>query len=235
MITHFKRSLGAALMLLLSLTGCKKDTKEPEKKSECEPVAPVGNLIYSASDDVYTFKTSGGGTIKIDLDGSISIGHKDYPGFKIEFWGDTSRDGREVTSGNHENLNGKHVKDRIGTRRTIIFPDGAKITMVAEGNVGPLISVSIYDGAESHRINAVCGSLAHSSTTASEAKQLDDDEADGEAGTFEFTETGLLFVNVYTENVVGDKAEDRRPIGELNRNNPNQVNDFYDDERLGHT
>ena len=85
MITHFKRSLGAALMLLLSLTGCKKDTKEPEKKSECEPVAPVGNLIYSASDDVYTFKTSGGGTIKIDLDGSISIAIKIIPVSKSNF------------------------------------------------------------------------------------------------------------------------------------------------------
>jgi hypothetical protein len=107
--------------------------------------------------------------------------------------------------------------------------------MVSAGEAGLLISVSIYDGDESHRINSSCKTVEHSSISATTAQQLDNAEPDGETGTFEFTSTGLLYVNIYTEEVAGNKIMNRVLLGEIIRSNPNQVNDYYDDPRLGHT
>jgi hypothetical protein len=228
---------GCLLGLILSLTACHKDEvveKRPMLGS-CQPVSPKGHLSYTSSSGSYTFQTNGGGTIVIDFKSFITITHADYPGFKIELWGGTYVNGEPKTSANHENLNGKHIKDRIGGRRTISFPDGAKLTLVADGEDGPLRSVSIYDGAESHHINPTCNALELSSTTLAIAQQLDQAEADGETGGFEFTSSGLLFVNLYTEDVAGNKVVNRYLLGEIIRNSPGQVRDHYDDPRLGHT
>jgi hypothetical protein len=225
--------------LLAFLTACHKDADEPQKEEpefeigSCQGVAPGGHLTVSGS--TYSYKTSGGGKIDIDLEEAITITHDDYTNFTIEFWGDTLVNGEHRTSGNHENLNGKHVKDRIGSRRTVIFPDGAKITFEADGRVGPIKWISIYDGAESHHINATCNTLEESLNSATVAQRLDDAEADGETGTFEITETGLLFKNIYSEDTPGNKVENVQPIGELDRENPNRVIDYFDDSDLGHT
>lgn len=222
-----------------TLNSCKKDGKSapeptPAVPDACPSVEAQGNLTISESEGKYTYTTSGGGIIEMDLV-SIRIMHNDYPGFKIELWGGLEVDGVPKLSANHENLNGKHIKDRLGARRTIIFPDGAKITMVAEGLYLQLLSVSIYDGAESHRINPVCGKLIHSSLDISVAEQMDNAEEDGEAGGFEFTSTGLLFFNQYQEDAAGVKVENRYNLGEIFRDLPNAVQDHYDDPRLGHT
>jgi hypothetical protein len=232
------------LLFSTLLFGCKKDIEEiPEEQlpvfGTCEQVNPEGNISLSGSNNgILTYNTSGGGKIVIDPAGSITITHNDYPGFKLEFWGDAGPLGIPLNSANHENLNGKHIKDRIDVRRTIIFPDGAKITTLASGFAGPLTSISIYDGEESHYINTNCNyiyKLEHSSTNAAIAKQLDDSEPDGETGIFEFTETGLLFLNIYTEDIAGQKVEKRVPLGVLFKDDPNRVDDYYDDPRYEHT
>lgn len=222
------------LLIILFTSACKKDKKSTGTCS-VSAVPPTGHLTYTNASGPYTFRTNGGGTIVINPAGGVTIIHDNYAGFKIELWGDTTVNGQTKTSANHENLNGKHIKDRLGARRTIIFPDGAKVTLIADGVNGPLISVSIYDGAESHRINPVCNTLESSSTILTTAQQLDNAEADGETGAIEFTASGLVFVNIYTENTVGNKVMNRYNLGEIFRNNPNMVNDHYDDARLGHT
>lgn len=227
-------------ILLLFLTACHKDkesAKEEDLSESCKPVVPAGRLSHDPGTDTYNFRSTGGGRIKIALGADLSlravtINHDDYPGFKIELWGIADDD---KLSANHENLNGKHIKDRIGTRRSIIFPDGTKITMVAEGLYERLLSISIYDGDESHRINGVCNTLEHSSTSRSMALKLDSEEADGETGGFELTETGLTFFNQYTEEMPGTHLMNYEVLGTLEINNPTQVNDYYDDPRLGHT
>ncbi len=221
--------LGVALLVM----ACKKE-KDPAPDPCANQVPPLGNLIYR-TDGQYAYATSGGGRILIDMDGHITLTHDDYPNFKIEFWGIVSLPGGDINSGNHESLNGKHIKDRVGNRRTFIFPDGAKITMVAAGEAEPLISVSIYEGNEGHRIMATCNTVSESTTTGSLAAQRDNEEADGETSTIEITATGLTWANIYTENTPGNKVNEYVLLGKLVLANPNQVNDFYDDPRLGHT
>ena len=165
----------------------------------------------------------------------ITITHKDYVNFKIELWGSDDLSGETFYSGNHENLNGKHIKDRIGNRRSIIFPDGAKVTMISTGIYNPLVSVSIHEDNAYHHLNFSCMTLEYGSANSKIAQRLDDAEADGETGTFEITATGLLFYNIYIENTPGNKKEEKVPLGELFKDEPKKVNDYYDDPRLKHT
>lgn len=222
-------------IFLLSSASCKKN-KEPIEEQipvlgTCKAAASRGKLTYSASDKSYTYLTAGGGKIFIHPL-SIQITHKDYSGFRIEFWGE--KDGKNA--GTHENLNGKHIKDRLGNVRSLIFPDGTKITMNSSGVYDPLISISIYEGNSFHHINLACNVVEYAAAgSESLIHTLDSREPDGETGSFELTSDGLIFFNSYTEYETGTREEKRVDLGSLTRDNPNQVNDLYDDKRLGHT
>ncbi len=225
------------LLAILMFSSCKKDKEAGERKNECGLVVdPKGKLNFDAAEGVYNYRTSGGGQILIKLNAHIKIMHESYPGFKMEFWGLVSQSGPTgILSGNHENLNGKHIKDRHGSRRTIIFPDGAKMTIVTAGEYEQILSVSIYEAGEAHRIAGPCNTVLLSTTDAAEAKKLDDAEADGEAGSIELTPTGLIWWNDYTEPTPGNRTEQKVKLGEILRSRPDLVNDYYDDPRLGHT
>lgn len=200
----------------------------------CNAIAAVGGLSYDASTGFYSYKTSGGGNIVLEPR-QFKIRHDSYPNFILEFWGDTTVNGKKTTSANHENLNGKHLKDRVGSRRTIVFPDGAKITWVTDGEKGPVLSVSIYDGAQAHHINITCGKLEYSGINQVIAKKLEEMQADGETSSFEISSTGVKYFNIYTEDSPGVKANKRVELGELFKALPTNVTDYYDDPRLAST
>jgi len=77
--------------------------------------------------------------------------------------------------------------------------------------------------------------LEYSSLNSKFTAQLDQREQDGETGTFKITADGLLLYNVYTEMEAGKKIEKRVPLGKLYRDDPFQVDDFYDDPKLAST
>lgn len=237
---RFFLRIKTVIIILFLMYSCNNDNDTMEDTlppfGTCEGVNPQGNFSFSDSiNGIFTYTTSGGGTIDVNPATYIKISHNDYPNFKLEFWGLTEVVGDLKNSGNHESLNSKHLKDRLDNRRTIIFPDGAKVTMVCDGNIGPMQSISIYEGNQYHHFNPTCNTLEYSVVNASDINQFDDAEPDGETGTFEFTETGLLFLNIYTENAPGQKTEERIPLGELFYDSPNTVQDHFDDPRIGHT
>jgi len=203
----------------------------------CQPVAQAGCFSTTTIDGIFTYATSGGGEISIDLKKpgyhTIQIRHKAYPGFSLRLWGHRALGDRVFQM---EHLNDRHIKNRLGSRRTIIFPDGAKMTLVTSGEEAPALSLSIYDGSQVHHINLTCGVLEYSNASSADlARRMDEAEADGEAGGFEITDTGLIFFNLYTEDEPGRKVENRYDLGELDRNAPDQVKDHYEDPRLGNT
>lgn len=165
----------------------------------------------------------------------------------VQMWGDP-----------HENLNGKHIKDWLHERRTLLLDDGTKITMHADGPHAVIHTMSIYDGPNSLEIGNDDNSLQHQSTDPEEARQLDEAEADGETAYAEFVPDNapgaighLYFRNIYTQHAAGGPAPQclvTPPVDPLSlcvdvplgttgdlHLNPNQVNDLYDDPRLGHT
>jgi len=156
--------------------------------------------------------------------------------FKWEVWGDP-----------HENLNGKHIKDWEGTRRTLLLDDGTKITMSADGGQGVVHTTNIYDGAQSHEVGNAGNVVRHSCVNVQVAATRDAEEADGEtAHLANMKGPAMVQGYLYVENVFTESAEttgSSEPVfvpdtlGETGDadSNPTQVNDYYDDPHLGHT
>lgn len=61
---------------------------------------------------------------------TITMTDVSYPNrITYQLWGKSATG--SLRAALHENLNGKHIKNRIGNNRTIFFPNGTKITGVA--------------------------------------------------------------------------------------------------------
>lgn len=235
--SRFRHLLFLLLPAFFLLFSCKKEwVKKNLDLESCDAQTAKGHLTFNAATGIYTYNTRGGGVITINLKNDIKVTHSGYPGFKIEIWGIiVPAPGATLLGGDHENLNGKHIKDRLGLHRSILFPDGTKLTMRAVASNNHMASISIMDGDEAHHINGTCGTLNLSVVDSEIAQQLDEAVADGETSTFEISATGLLFVTIYQEDTHGNKVANRILLGELEKANPNLVRDYYDDPRLGHT
>lgn len=176
------------------------------------------------------YVTRDGYTIKIDLH-TITV--TDPQGLNtVQHWGDP-----------HENLNGKHIKDWggepewDGSRRSILV-GGAKITMHAAGPQGVVLETAIYDGDRNLRLTNTSNTLVHFIHDAADTAARDAAEYDGETAAFDTDPQALTarYRNVYNEDPAFQRVEGERMLGTTGGcANPNQVNDFYDDPRLGHT
>lgn len=176
------------------------------------------------------YVTRDGYTIRIDLH-TITV--TDPHGLNtVQHWGDP-----------HENLNGKHIKDWggepewDGSRRSLLV-GGAKITMHAAGPHGVVLETSIYDGDRNLRFTNTTNTLVHFTLDAADTAARDAAEYDGETAAFETDPLALTAVyrNLYNEDAKFERVEGERMLGSTGGcANPNQVNDYYDDPRLGHT
>jgi hypothetical protein len=198
---------------------------------------PLGGLARDTTGVLTYTSRSGRWTVKIDQHQIIATRKLGTAvSAKWEVWGDP-----------HENLNGKHIKDWEGRRRTLILDDGTKITMDADGPQAVVHTTSIYDGAQSHEIGNTGNQLRHSCVHAQTAKERDAKEFDGETAHLVILRSpasavGSLFSeNIYTETEGTGDGTIRTYIpalmgetGEMDIN-ANNIRDFYDDPRLGHT
>jgi hypothetical protein len=205
--------------------------------ASCGSTVTTGRLTYSAATSTYHYVTAGGWTFSLNGNGVVTIINPAYgvAGTKVEFWG-SQIGGPEVANFGHENMNGKHIKDRVGDQRTVTTLDGAIITMNANPNLG---RVSIYDHDQTHRIDRVGGVNV---VTRSCALPFFEEtlEADGEASGFKIDVEGYWWMNLYNQTygpggVPGPKVPAIVPLGQVLESQPNMVNDYYDDLRVGHT
>lgn len=212
-----------------------------EVTDACDAVAqPRGGLTQDPSGPLTYVTRNGESTIKIDrhtITVTSAVKGAGGPWFYTwQVWGDP-----------HENLNGKHIKDWLGSRRSLLLPDGTKITMHADGPDRVVHTTSIYDGPQSHQISNTTNLIRHSCVNTAVAQQRETQEADGETAHLALlprpgSVAGRMFViNIYDEAPVtsGSPTLQFTPaaLGETGEGdlNPNQVNDFYDDPRMGHT
>jgi hypothetical protein len=230
-----------AIFIALILTSCKKSKEDQEEAPQlgtCKQVSP-GPGLSKVSEQAHLYESAGGAIIRIIRNAPESLtllmADKSYPNFSLEFWGDEAEG--LLSPASHENLNGKHIKDRFANNRTVIFSDGTKMTYVspAPWYFGGVTAISIYDGDIVHHFNMTCYTLEYSTVNGLAAKRLEEEQPDGETSTYDITETGLLYYNIYTENTPGNKVEKIEKLGGLDRDKPNQINDFFDDPRLAHT
>ena len=224
---------------ILVSSSCKKNKGEETDLpvlGTCQQVeAKVG--LQSLGNGIYEYNSAGGVTIKmhrINEMVTITLTDVSYPNYiTYQLWGRSPTGSPYAAL--HENLNGKHIKDRIAKNRTIFFPDGTKITCVSTGPEQSVTAVSIYDGAKVHHLNITCDKVEYSNSDGQIAKRLDEMQPDGETSTYELNPTGLLFYNIYTEDTPGNKVYQRLNLGELHLSEPNRISDLYDDPRLSHT
>ncbi len=223
-------------LIVSSVISC-RDRVSPDKSGlpdleTCQSVTSKSRLTYNAQQKGYKYTTSGGNTITISGT-TVTLTYKESP--SVEFWADEG-------VAFHENLNGKHIKDWLGSTRSFIFPDGCKLTYAMKIGDLSMVSISIFDGDEVHFFNARCGNsvegkntLIYSDVNKEVAKWIDNAQPDGETATLRVTDTGKLYLNIYTEDEPGKKVEKEVPLGSTSDANPKQVNDLYDDPRLAHT
>lgn len=145
----------------------------------------------------------------------------------VQMWGDP-----------HENLNGKHLKDWWGERRSVILGDGTKVTMEAAGPHGVVVLTSIYALDGNLQFDNVSNTVLHQSQNSVDTRLRESTQYDGETACFN-THPGserALFENVYEEWSDFERAPGREVLGSTGgATNPNQVNDYVDDPRLAHT
>lgn len=238
----YRKAILLVSCIWLIVSACKKDNDEikeefPELET-CKEVKPSSGLT-SSEGGLFVYKSTEGAVIQIKRKSMeallITLSYEPYENFSYEFWGDA--DPGNLSPASHENLNGKHIKDRFGVNRTVIFPDGTKMTYVstAPWYMGGITAITIYDGDIVQHLNMTCFKLEYSSSNAAFAKHQDAIQADGETSTFEITETGLNFYNIYNEDTPGNKVYKRIELGVLYKNDKTRVDDLFDDERLIHT
>jgi hypothetical protein len=215
------------------------ETTTPPETTD-PPPPPSETEVLVAHKGGWLWTTSTGWTVFV-LDQIVTVTTPDGTG-KVEWWGFTSAGQTPPVDPFHENLNGKHIKDTLGGVRSLLLPDGAKITARSVSGVPGIQPVSLYDQGRAYHVDALANTLTSETLEAAAAAEEEEAEADGETAAVYLPGKGVLeYWNVYQqdEDLDGtplDAVPAKQQLGETGGTaNPNQVNDFYDDPRLIHT
>lgn len=208
--------------------------------NECQSVEPPKNFQiisessykYSSDEDIeILFNLSNNNdykNIKIDW-----IDHNYVNSFTLEFWGSGSDNMAYASS--HENLNGKHIKDRLSEGNRTVYYGKLKMTLISTGPYKSVTGITIYDGSKTYHFNVFCNKIVYNRDDEQNSLLMDEHEPDGETSTYEITESGLDLYNIYNEITPGNKIHERIDLGHLRNDDPKWVGDFFDDPRLAAT
>ncbi len=205
------------------------DTDETEDTDETDAVGCTFTSEVMGDPELLTVVTRGCWEITVNVH-TVTI-RTPSRGNKVEYWGDP-----------HENLNGKHIKDWLTSRRSLLLGDGTLITLHGEGPQGVINQFTVYDGPHVRTIENATETITYSSDNLADATALEAAEADGEtAQVVELEDQVTHYDNVYSqaEDEGGTPLEKVYETVQLGVTgglaNPNNTRDYYDDERLGHT
>lgn len=220
------------ILISAVFAGCKKD--EDSIAPNSGNLKPIVKLVETVNGQSFEYEINEGPKIVVSSN-AITFTHKKYDGFRLVFFSNLNANNENTLFFNEEYLNGKHIKNRLDSVRTLVFQDGTKITLNTEGENGKLKSISFYSNSNSHVVIVNTSLISFTSNMGSIANQMDANEPDGETSIVEINSTGLIWDNIYTEDIVGEKVMKRVKLGELIKSSPNQVNDYFDDPRLAAT
>ena len=212
-------------------TGTIQLTVNPLPALSCASTVPTGRLTRPNPGGSYLYTTQSGWKIELTPTWILTMTEPQAHS-KVEWWG-TPSGGLALS---HENMNGKHIKDWLGSRRSMELPGNALITVQA-GGTPATGHVSIYDGTESHRIDLPGFTVSRSCAIARFEEDL---EHDGETSRVFDDGTGFVYDGIYQQGASGtgaplQKAFQLIPFARTFFAQPNTTNDFYDDPRIGHT
>ncbi len=108
-----------------------------------------------------------------------------------------------VSRGTREALGPQDLRSWAGDRRSLLLPGGAKLTLHAQGD--QLKTVSVYDGDESHQIDALAQVIVHSQIDPNIATSRDVSEHDGETAYLrKMGAQWIYLLNIYAQGAAAD-------------------------------
>ena len=108
----------------------------------------------------------------------------------------------QIWGDGHTNLNGKHVKNWLIDRNSLLLDDGTKITLHANAPNDVVRTTSLYDGPHHHEIDNDDNTVLHSSADAAVAEQHDGAEADGETIYLELAHEAGSFMGYLDARII---------------------------------
>ena len=197
---------------------------------------PGGQLRQEGPGKPISYTTSGGWQVQVNGDKVIVTDPSGKQ--KVENSGDP-----------HEYVNGKHVKDWEGKQRSLVLPDGTKITMGATAPNGVVTNTSIYDGDQNVQIKNEGNEITSRSFNPYDTRMREAYQYDGETARISYNrDGGINYTNMYTQDEnfgmksnfkdiasTSDPKWWQRPFMPLFGAGQKSVRDFYDDPRLAFT
>lgn len=194
---------------------------------------PGGHLCQEGPGKPINYTTSGGWKVQVNGDKVICTSPDGKQ--KIEHSGDP-----------HEYVNGKHIKDWEGKQRSMVLPDGTKITMGASGPQGLVENTSIYDGDQNIQIQNKGNEITHRSFNPYDTRMREAYQYDGETSGVRYNNRGGIdYTNYYTQDEnfgvrsnhkdlasVQDPKWYERPILPFWGIGQQRTRDYYNDPRL---
>lgn len=199
----------------------------------CASTIATGRLSGPNAQNVFVYVSVEGWTVTIGTEAMTIVSPAPAPSMYYQLW-----------ASYHENVGGKHIKDMLADRRTVLLPGGVIITVNAmpQGGESPVGMervhwISIYEGTESHRVDMQTHRVVRSCNRPMFGEA---DEHDGETMRLFFNEEGMRVENIYQQDaspqgVPLPKVFTTVPLAQTSFTNPNQVIDYFDDPRIGHT
>lgn len=197
---------------------------------------PGGCLEQEGKGKPINYTTSGGWKVQVNGD-------------KVIITDPTGKQKVEHSGDPHEYVNGKHVKDWEGKQRSILLPDGTKITMSADAPDGLVKKTSIYDGDQNVQIQNEGNKVTSRSFNPYDTRMRESHQYDGETARISYNgEGGINYNNLYTQDENFGLRSNHKDIATTT--NPRwwqrpfmpfwgagqqKVHDHYDDPRMAHT
>ena len=194
---------------------------------------PGGQLSQSKPGEPISYRTSGGWNVKVNGDKVIVTDPSGKQ--KVENSGDP-----------HEYVNGKWVKDWEGKQRSLVLPDGTKITMGATAPNGVVTNTSIYDGDQNIQIKNAGNEITSRSFNPYDTRMREAYQYDGETARISYNrDGGINYTNMYTQDEnfgmrsnykdIASTSNPKwweRPFMPFGGIGQQRTRDFYDDPRL---
>jgi hypothetical protein len=194
---------------------------------------PGGHLCQEEPGKPINYTTSGGWRVQVNGD-------------KVIITDPTGKQKIENSGDPHEYVDGKHVKDWEGKQRSIVLPDGTKVTMSAPAANGVIEHTSIYDGDQNVQIQNKGNEVTSRSFDPYDTRMREAYQYDGETARVSYNrDGGINYTNLYTQDEnfgmhsnykeiasTNDPKWWERPLMPFFGAGQQRVHDYYNDPRL---
>jgi len=147
-----------------------------------------GTMTQSGPGQPLTFTSPGG--YKVNMNGSTVTVTSPNGQNTVQEWGDP-----------HEKVNGQSVDNWNGNTRTLLLPDGTRVTMNANASNQPIQSTSIYSGGQEYQINNNNNTITSQSFNPYQTAQDAHNQSMGNTASIGYNQSGAFtMMNLFNQS-----------------------------------